>query len=257
MLNKIILKLNNGRRPNCDQRLISENKVPDGNSLVVTDNISYARKCEKSGIPVIYESRSDEFADGVSYVTDDIAQCDYDYLDMVYRRKRGLPLDILETGRCTLREMTTDDLPILYDLYDDDEVRKYIEPLYSYEEEKKYTEDYIKNMYGFYGFGLWLAFERKTGRLVGRAGISLREIDGESCHEIGYIIHRDFRRKGYASEICHGIIKYAFDELGINELYIVTEKSNKASVMTAEKLEFERISSDEKYYIYNRKNGHE
>ena len=30
---------------------------------------------------------------------------------------------------------------------------------------------YIKNMYGFFEYGLWLVFEKKSGELIGRAGI--------------------------------------------------------------------------------------
>lgn len=84
-----------------------------------------------------------------------------------------------------------DDLGEVYELYDDDEIRKYMEPLYEYGEEKKFTESYIKNMYGMYGFGMWLVKDRDTDKLIGRAGLELRLIDGVEEMELGYIIGKN------------------------------------------------------------------
>ncbi len=257
MLKRIILRLKKEYSIDCSPAVVVSDGRTDEHTLAVTDDKAAMSTFKSNGIPVLFVCDKDEFVNGADYVTDDISQCDYAYLDMVYSRQKNIPLEILETPRCRVREMTVGDLPALYEMYDDEMIRKYTEPLYDYEKEKEYTESYIRNMYGFYGFGLWLAFDKASGRLAGRAGISIREIDGKSCHELGYIIASDFRQKGYATEICTGIIEYAFETLGFDELYLVTEKDNPASVRTAKKLGFSLISEGDKYFIYKKESGHE
>lgn len=45
-------------------------------------------------------------------------------------------------------------------------------------------------MYGFFGYGLWLVFDKKTGELVARAGVENRSIDGQNCQELGYLVKK-------------------------------------------------------------------
>ena len=44
-------------------------------------------------------------------------------------------MTVMQTERTYIKEITEDDLEEVYELYDDDEIRKYMEPLYEYEEE--------------------------------------------------------------------------------------------------------------------------
>ena len=122
-----------------------------------------------------------------SYVVYDEDDIDDDMLKLVCARKYNEPLVIAETERFIIREMTVGDLPHLYELYETLSDCIYVEPLYGYEEEKAFTIKYIENMYGFFGYGLWLIFDRKTGELVARAGIENRSIDGQNCQELGYL----------------------------------------------------------------------
>ncbi len=217
---------------------------PEG-ALVVTDDAKVMANAKKRGFAVIFCSGGGAYAEGAEYVAEEAAAVDYAYADTAYRRMRGIPLTVLETARTVVREMTLEDLPELYRIYDDDEIRKYVGRLGEYEEEKKSLESYIRSAYGFYGFGLWAVTEKGSGRLIGRAGVSLREIDGESRMELGYLIAREYRRRGYALEVCGAIKSYAFERLEAGEIYIVTRPDNTASVRTAEKLGFGRPSFSE------------
>lgn len=88
----------------------------------------------------------------------------------------------------------------------------YMEGLYEYEEELEYQKAYIENMYRFYGYGMWLVFEKKTGTLIGRAGVEHREeLNGDM--ELGYAIRTSFQQQGYAYEVCQAIMQYAGEEL--------------------------------------------
>ena len=97
---------------------------------------------------------------------------------------------------------------------------------------------YIDNMYTFYGYGLWLVFDRTSGELIGRAGISRRVIDDNECCELGYIIKGSRQRQGLGYEVGSEIVKYARDTLGIAELWLCTEEKNTASIALAGKLGF-------------------
>ncbi len=130
-----------------------------------------------------------------SYVVYDEEDIDDDLLKLVCARKYNEPLVIARTERFIIREMTVGDLPHLYELYQTLSDCPYVEPLYEYEDEKAFTIKYIENMYGFFGYGLWLVFDKKTGELVARAGVENRSIDGQNCQELGYLVKKKLAGK--------------------------------------------------------------
>ena len=81
-------------------------------------------------------------------------------------------------------------------------------------------------------------FNENSYKLIGRAGIEHREIDGELCHEIGYLIDKAYQGRGYAYEACTFIIGYAAVQLGIDKLYACIHKDNYLSQSLAVKLGF-------------------
>ena len=121
-------------------------------TLIITDNQDEAREYLAKDFAVLYVASEDEFATGIPYVCTGLSDCDDDYFEMVFARIKKQPLKILETERTIVREMAVSDLPLMYDLYDDPDVTRFVESLYDYEEEKIFTEKYIENMYGFYDF---------------------------------------------------------------------------------------------------------
>ena len=51
------------------------------------------------------------------------------------------------------------------------------------------------------------------------------------------------QHKGYAYEACQAILEYASDELGIQEMFAVIDKTNEPSRKLAQKLGFELCSA--------------
>ena len=179
-----------------------------------------------------------------SYVVYDEEDIDDDLLELVCARKYNEPLVISETGKFIIREMTVGDLPHLYELYQTLSDCPYVEPLYEYEDEKAFTIKYIENMYGFFGYGLWLVLDKKTGELVARAGIENRSIDGQNCQELGYLVKKSWQGKHVAWEVMNHIVDIAKDRFGLEELYICTEKTNNPSIQLALKLGFTLYAGD-------------
>lgn len=173
-----------------------------------------------------------------AYVVYDEEDIDDDMLQLVCARKYKEPLVIAHTDRFIIREMTVGDLPHLYELYATLSDCHYVEPLYEYEEEREFTVKYIENMYGFFGYGLWLVYDKETGELVARAGIENRSIDGQNCQELGYLVRKSWQGKHAAWEIMSAIIDIAKNRFGFDEIYICSAKTNIPSIRLALKFGF-------------------
>lgn len=167
------------------------------------------------------------------------AEIDYWFLERIYQRKHHIPWRVIDTKRCYLREMTEEDLPELFEIYAGEGMTDYMEPLYAWEEELEYTRAYIANMYRFYGYGMWLVKDRKTDKLLGRAGLNHLEFEGEVLLEMGYAIGVLYQKNGYATEVCEAIIDYAKGaDLGYEKLHCFVWEGNVASIKLLEKLCF-------------------
>ncbi|WP_343250773.1 GNAT family N-acetyltransferase [Diplocloster hominis] len=143
------------------------------------------------------------------------------------------------TKRLLIREITLDDVDALYRIYSDERVTRYIPGLQKDpQEERRMTKAYIESAYAFYGFGLWAVFERSTGRLIGRVGLTPRQMEDCCVLELGYVIDAGHWRQGYAAEACEAAIRYAQEELDCEELSAFIRVENTASIALAEKLGF-------------------
>ena len=115
-------------------------------------------------------------------------------------------------------------------------------------EEEKYTENYRDLIYEMYGHGIWTVILKDTGEIIGRAGLDERA--GYDTPELGFVIGTKWQRKGYAEEVCRGILKWA-SENDIDEVMSITEPENIASVNLLKKLGFTRSERfDDKRYIW-------
>ncbi len=164
-------------------------------------------------------------------------EVDFLFLNRVYQRHHGIPWTILTTERCVVKEFSMEYLDALFELYAGEGMTDYVEPLYPYEKEREYQESYIRYMYGFYGYGMWIVCDRESGKLIGRAGVEHREELGDEL-ELGYAIGVDYQKKGYAKEVCTAILAYARDELGYRRVNCLIEHGNQVSVHLAKKLGF-------------------
>ncbi|WP_433376945.1 GNAT family N-acetyltransferase [Actinoplanes sp. CA-142083] len=88
------------------------------------------------------------------------------------------------------------------------------------------------------GVHKWMAYDRETGDLIGRGGLSRQRVDGRSRLEVGWVLHRRFWGLGYATEIGRAGLAMAFDELGADEVVAFTEVRNRRSRAVMERLGF-------------------
>lgn len=211
-------------------------------TILVTDMTEYFVKSLSLKMPgVVYLhklNRKMPFTN-MTYAITSLEELPIEYLQRVYQRFFHIPWEILRTKRCLVREITVDDIDELYEIYKDKEITMYMESLFEdKEEEIEYTRKYIQTMYGFYGFGMWIVERLDNGRIIGRAGLSVRE-EYEDL-ELGYVIRKDEQRKGYGEEVCEAIIRYAVEELEVQSLNAFIHPDNLNSVKLISKLEFEK-----------------
>ena len=188
-----------------------------------------------------YESTNDEILT-CAYVAEDLSVIERRDLDIVYSRFHKLPLNILETERCRLREHTVNDYEAILDIYQDESMTKYIAPLFEPDEERQYLQQYIDNIYKFFGYGLWLIVDKNTGEVIGRAGVETREnCMDENQVELSYQVKKQFQGQGIATEVCRAIVEYAFDILKKQSIIARVDKDNTASRRVIDKLGFETL----------------
>ena len=200
--------------------------------------IAIGKECGLATIAYINPEIQNQTYSGVDMIVEGFEEVDAKFLEKVWQRYHHLPWEIAKTPRCIIRELSLDDLDALFELYGDEEITKYTEGLYPYEEEKEFQRAYIHNMYRFYGYGMWLVFSRETGELIGRAGLEHREYNGETELELGYVIGTRFQRQGYAMEVCQRILGIAKEITDFPRINCLIEEENKASIGLAEKLGF-------------------
>ena len=182
----------------------------------------------------------DSFYGGVKYVLEgegsfNPSDYDRDYLETIYRRLMKIPLFILETQRCIVRETCKEDLDSFFKIYSDRDVSEYVEPLMERIEEEKYTENYRDLIYEIYGHGIWTVILKETGEIIGRAGLDERaDFD---TPELGFLIGKKWQGQGLGYEVCSEILKWGASE-GMSKIMSLADKANAPSVTLLNKLGF-------------------
>ncbi len=226
------------------------------NNVSVTDEENTAKQLYEKKAPfVFYEHDGLRAPDFAKYVITDLGETDDMFFEKVYQRYMNIPWTVAETKRCIIRETTEDDVDDFYEIYLAPGMTDYTEGLYEdKEEERKYISQYREKVYGFYGFGVWTIVDKESKRVIGRAGLSMRE--GFEDVELGYVIAKHMQNKGYAYEVCREILDIACKDLEFDKVNAFTLAENKASVLLLNKLNFKRVGEasingvNHEHYVY-------
>lgn len=181
----------------------------------------------------------EESLSGCRILLEGFQEIDSIFLRNVHTRAMGFPVQIAETRRLLIREMTLEDLDDINALYKEGG-SACLMPEFSLdkEEEKERIRTYILYMYGLYQFGMWVVIEKKSQRLIGRVGFGIADYLNFSEIDMGYLIGRDYRRRGYAEEACRAALSYANQVLDFPGVSAYIDKENVISLHLIEKLGF-------------------
>ncbi len=212
----------------------------EGGILYVTDDSGKAKELRESGEAVLVHlhegNRNQDFSDFL-FAVEDPDWSDTDYQERVFRRLKNLPWRILETERCLIRETTVADVDAFYEIYANPAITRYMEGLYpDPEQERQYVKEYIEKIYTYYEYGVWTVVEKESGSVIGRAGLSARA--GYREPELGFLIGADWQQRGYAEEVCRGILEFAGSRLGFERVQVLVQTGNEPSLRLCRKLGF-------------------
>jgi len=145
---------------------------------------------------------------------------------------------VLETPRLRLREMEDGDLAFLADMLADPEVMRYYPKTLDRDEARAWL-DRQRSRYVRDGHGLWLVEARERSEPVGQVGLLTQELDDGVHPEVGYLIHRPFQGRGYATETALAVRDHAFEVRGYEYVVSFIRPENVASQRVAWKLGME------------------
>lgn len=146
---------------------------------------------------------------------------------------------MLRTPRLLLRELELPDAAVLFRIYQDPQVMRFMgPPPATIAEERANIERHRHQSYERYGYGLWATVLRDTGALIGRCGLLCTRIDSQMETELSFLLDRDHWGQGYASEAARAILEVAARRFGIDRVVAVVHPDNVASLAAVERLGF-------------------
>lgn len=132
---------------------------------------------------------------------------------------------IIESENLYLRKQIKSDVDDQLLLDSDPDVIKYLRPP---KPDRDFYIKNIENIQNYYernlGYGVWAAIEKKEGRFIG--WFSLKYIHKSTDVELGYCLLKEYRGKGYATEMSRKVIEYGFNDLKLNQIFGLTHPDN-------------------------------
>ena len=140
-------------------------------------------------------------------------------------------MDTIETPRLLLRGFEEKDYDDLYEFLSqrkDEQFEAY--PDITYENGKEHLK-YRLGSSDFFAMEL-----KETGKVIGNIYYGKRDFD---AREVGYIVNKNYQRKGYALEALKAVLYRGFGE-GLHRAYAECDPRNECSWRLLEKLGFQR-----------------
>lgn len=216
--------------------LLSMDSAAIESGLLLTNDVNSIKLTDVSYLILLDEQNRNQMLPEGAYCIETLDGIDHTYLNRIYQRGHGLPWDILETSRLRVREITVNDVETLEQLYADPEVTRYMESLFPLEKEIEYTKDYIRYVYGFYGYGMWIVEEKQSGHIIGRVGLESKE--GFDGLELGFMLGKKYWHQGYAYEMCEAVLAYGQEEFEVFSYRAMVHPENESSLRLCERLGF-------------------
>src|ERR1700694_3654440 len=130
------------------------------------------------------------------------------------------------TERFVLRRFVEVDAPLIAAMNMDPEVMRYIHaPDANVDAAMERARAIIARQRGEYG--LWAIIEESSGEFLG--WVALKDLDGNPEIEVGYGLRQEAWGRGVATEVARELVRYGFEDLGLERIVGVTRPENMAS----------------------------
>ncbi|CAM4407588.1 GNAT family protein [Paenibacillus phoenicis] len=145
----------------------------------------------------------------------------------------------LETERFVLRRLTTKDAADLFHYFSNDEVTKYydldrfVELREAEELIQKWNSRYLEKR----GFRWAITVKAESDRVIGTCGFHNWSKEHYKA-EVGYELNPDYWRQGVMTEVLQEILRFGFEDLGLNRIEAYIDPDNIRSRYLLEKTGF-------------------
>jgi len=149
-------------------------------------------------------------------------------------------LATLETERLILRKLTLSDLEDVFAYSSDEVVTRHLR--WGPHETLAQTERYLRDVLEGYREGRdgpWGIEHRETGKVIGAIHLfSIQPLHKRA--EIGFVLSRDYWKRGLACEALARVLCFAFEEVGLNRIEGYCLLENRAGERVMEKAGMQR-----------------
>ena len=233
--------------------------------LWISDEPEFIRECVERRIPVIEytnadrDSGNERVSDASLAVSDsfltpwaadsvDVVKNDTEYMEKVMHRFAGIPLVVAETDMLIIRELCESDAEDVERIFSEGSASGYIGIWSGDVDDRRETlRNYCSLHYDLYGYGYYGVEIKGDNSLAGIVGF--REYDAGSVEkdktvfvirgkdpegeplELGYVMDKKYRRKGYCVSACLELIKKI-----PGNIFIVVDKNNIPGLRVAERI---------------------
>lgn len=139
--------------------------------------------------------------------------------------------------KINLRGYKFEDINILYEMFQDRELRENLLVSHPFPFTPVTTENFVKESMIPKADRLEFAIENEKGELIG--GCTIKEIDYKNSHaSLGIFFGKDYRGQGYGQLSLKEVCKYIFEELNLNKVKLRCFEFNGAAVNCYKKVGF-------------------
>nr|WP_238353415.1 GNAT family N-acetyltransferase [Kribbella solani] len=161
----------------------------------------------------------------------------------------------LETDRLLIRDWEEDDADAALEIYGSADVAPWLSPAIDKVPDaasmRLILQAWIEAQPNFVvPAGRWAVTRRDDGEVVGALLIRLLPPYEEDL-EIGWQLRPSAWGNGYATEASGALMRWAFVEGQVDELFAVARPNNKRAIATAKRLGMQWVGETEKYYELN------
>lgn len=230
-----------------------------GCTIILCDTDASIERYKTEDLPVIavsHEGNASEELMGTPWLILSPDALTPEFLYEVYCRYYRQPMWILETERCRLRELCSEDLTSLK-LLQQENVRNPDGCFFPADcaSPEEFLSDYIRHQYPFFCFGLYAVLEKEAGNFMGIAGFAritenTADEDGTNCSssgknqlhrrscssaEMSYSFLQQYQHRGIAKEVLRALLDYGREQGRFEQFTARIRPENVTSAALAKK----------------------
>ena len=138
-----------------------------------------------------------------------------------------IPIPVIETERLTLKRIDLDAAKQLFQNMSRDEYCQFFGITDA--DYDRHTSRVAGSNHDFTSLVLFNIYDKTTGDLAGSCNYHSWYVP-HSKAEVGYVINEQYRNKGIAKEALAAILKYGFEEMGLNRVEAFISPKNEPSL---------------------------